>query len=125
MLIWGLSDAEIREAAAEAGVVLWDDTYGIAVARKGKALSVRLAVDRTAPRNEEGLLPFQARSRQGRRMPYVTWEGHREFMRIVFRDHPEARIKSAVADYRGREDFWAKHPATRGLWPNSNYMGGR
>ena len=122
MKVWGLTEAELRSAVKEAGLVPWDDTYGsLGLTREGLALRVRLCVDRTQPRDEDGLLPFQARSRDGRRLPYVTWEGHREFMRIVFRDHPEARIKSAVADYKNRADFWAKHPATKDRWPNVNY----
>ena len=44
-------------------------------------------------------------------------------MRIVFRDFPEARIKSAIADYKGRDDFWVKHPETRGKWGRSPYYG--
>ena len=120
--IWGLTEGEIRAAAKEARVSLWNDWAGYGVEVRGKALTCRLCVDTTQERDENGLLPFQKVgrphpvSRRGRRLPYVTWEGHREFMRVVFRDHPEARIKSAVADYRGRDEFWAKHPSTKGQW---------
>jgi hypothetical protein len=120
--IWGVSEAAIVAAVSEAGLTVWGDWRqdgSHRLDREGRALHVRLCVDKTKPRDEAGLLPFQKRGRdfpgrRGRRTPYVTWEGHREFMRLIFRDHPEARIKSAVADYRGREEFWAKHPETRG-----------
>lgn len=137
MKVWGVTEEAIRAAVSEAGLAIWDDWQGRGVTESGNALSLRLAVDPTQPRTqdmeleeENGLLPFQKRSRgaaiwkdgsfagykPGRRNPYVTWEGHREFMRIIFRDYPEARIKSAIADYKGREDFEIKHPQTRGLW---------
>lgn len=124
MKVWGVPEEAIRAAVSEAGLTVWGDwrqdgTHRLA--KEGRAFHVRLCVDKTKERDAEGLLPFQKRGRSfsnrpGRRTPYVTWEGHREFMRIVFRDHPEARIKSAVADYHGRADFWAKHPATKGRW---------
>jgi len=115
MLIWHLSEAEIREAARLSRLAIWNDRYGWqgGIHPRGKALSVRLCVDETQPRDEERLLPFQKRSYHGRRLPYVTWEGHREFMRQAFKINPDARIKSALADYRGFADFLAKHPATR------------
>jgi hypothetical protein len=134
MKVWGVPEEAIRAAVSEAGLTVWGDWRqdgSHRLDKEGNALHVRLCVDKTQPRtqdmeleSENGLLPFQKRGRSfggklGRRTPYVTWEGHREFMRIVFRDYPEARIKSAIADYRGREDFDVKHPQTRGLW-NSN-----
>jgi len=125
MKVWGVSEADIRAAVSEARLAVWDDYQGRGIVPEGRGLLVRLVVDPTQPRDEEGLLPFQKRGQpyrgyQGRRTPYVTWEGHREFMRILFRDHPEAKLKSALATYNGRKDFWAKHPATRGGWPSVN-----
>jgi len=136
MMVWGVTEDDIRAAVSEARLTVWnewttsDGRLINGIGQKGKALTVRLGVDRLQPRDEVGLLPYQKRGRgqlrwidgrlveigHGRRLPYVTWEGHREFMRILFRDHPEARIKTAIADYRGRKDFWAKHPETRGAF---------
>lgn len=125
MKIWGVTEAELRSAVKEAGLVVFNDRDNLVIngvtyspiTKDGRALRIRLSVDATKPRDAEGLLPFQRRGQGGRRLPSVSWEGHREFMRIVFRDHPEARIKSAVADYKGRADFWQKHPSTKGGWP--------
>jgi hypothetical protein len=125
--VWGVREAEIRAAASEAGLAIyneWGNRSGIT--KDGNALRFRLKVDPTKPRDENGMLPFQARGRswgdrRGRRLPSVTWEGHREFMRILFRDHPDARLKSAIADYKGRADFWAKHPETKGKWSGPGY----
>lgn len=122
MKVWGVSEADIRAAVKEADLTVWNDYVSAGgvhvrgIVPKGRALLVRLAVDPTKPRDQTGLLPWQKRGYGGRRLPYVTWEGHREFMRILFRDHPEARILSAIADYKGRADFWAKHPSTKDAW---------
>lgn len=51
-------------------------------------------------------------SHSGRHTPCASWEAHRDFMRVLFDLNPEGRIKTAMADYRGREDFEAKYRAT-------------
>lgn len=50
----------------------------------------------------------------GRRVSAVCWHGHRDVMMRLFDRHPEARLKTALADYRGREDFLAKYRDTFG-----------
>lgn len=133
MRIHGVSEADIRKAVAEARLSVWGDypqnrdwqdrslPWSGGIYAVGTGLRVRLGVDRTQPRDENGLLPFQKLGYRGRRLPYVTWEGHREFMRVIFRDHPEARIKTALADYHGRAEFWAKHPETRTAWAEGQH----
>jgi hypothetical protein len=131
MKVWGVSEADIRAAVSEASLAVWNDYQSAGglhingIRKDGRGLLVRLAVDPLQPRNEAGELPWQKRGHNGRRLPYVTWEGHREFMRILFRDHPEAKVKSAIATYDGRKEFWRKHPATKGDWPASPYYGVR
>jgi len=130
MRIHGVSEADIRKAIAESKLSVWGDypqagdrslPWSGGVYKVGTGLRVRLAVDRTQPRDENGLLPWQKVGYRNRRLPYVTWEGHREFMRLIFRDFPEARIKTALADYRGRDDFWTKHPETRTAWAEGQH----
>jgi len=119
--IWGLTEGEIKECVKLAGLTVWGDWTGEGeLAREGRALHVRLCVDKNGPRTN-GLLPFQKLGYRGRKTPYVTWEGHREFMLVVFERFPDARIKSAIADYKGRDDFFVKHPHTRGMWSSPTY----
>ena len=123
MKVWGLTEGEIRECVKLSGLSIWGDGYRPSPLRKeGKALHVRLCVDRSAERTND-LLPFQRRGFRGRRLPYVTWEGHREFMLCVFERFPEARIKSAVADYKGRSEFFRLHPETRGKFGERSFPG--
>lgn len=48
----------------------------------------------------------------GRHMRKASWEAHRDVMRALFDVDVNAVIKTAIATYRGRADFEAKHPET-------------
>lgn len=114
MEAWGFNIADVQRAASELGLSVTgqDRTPG----RGGvERCSFVLKLD-TASRREDGTLPFQRVSMigNGRRIAAVCWHGHRDLMRLLFERHPGARLKSALADYRGREDFEAKYLGTRG-----------
>lgn len=52
------------------------------------------------------------RSASGRRTVSACWHAHRYFMGRLFVLCPNARLTTALADYRGKDDFFASHPAT-------------
>lgn len=52
------------------------------------------------------------RSSSGRRLVAACWHAHRDVMVSVFDQFPEARLTSALADYRGQEHFLATFEAT-------------
>jgi hypothetical protein len=71
----------------------------------------RLIPDRTKPK---GSRPYQRVSAdiafsEGRKVFAVCWHGHRDFMAKVFARYPDARIQTAIADYRGIADFDGKY----------------
>jgi hypothetical protein len=115
--VWNASEQDIRAAAAEVGVALHSDWRGNGITPDGRALRFRLNVD-TDSRREDGTLPYQriSQSTYGptRRVAAVCWHGHRDFMRALFASCPDARLKTALADYRGAEDFEAKYLDTFG-----------
>ncbi len=49
--------------------------------------------------------PGGRRSHSGRKVAAACWHVHRDFMRHLYRLAPEAVIQSALATYRGAEDF--------------------
>ncbi|AXK35781.1 hypothetical protein DVA86_27270 [Streptomyces armeniacus] len=49
----------------------------------------------------------------GRRGPYACWHAHRDVLAGLFVAHPDARIRTALAVYRGRDGFERDYPATR------------
>lgn len=118
MEAWGFNIADVQRAANELGLSVTgqDRTPG----RGGvERCSFVLKLD-TGSRREDGSLPFQRVSMVGnhlgnhRRIAAVCWHGHRDLMRLLFERHPDARLKSALADYRGAEDFDRKYLGTRG-----------
>jgi hypothetical protein len=73
--------------------------------RRGNALSFRLGV--RSSRGRGGKV-----GRNGRHIAAACWHAHRDFMLALFDLAPEARLKTAVADYRGKAGFAAKFEAT-------------
>jgi len=94
MHVWGVSDADLSRIANEVGVEM-----------RGTAKAFRIL---PIPGGR-----YQRLSHDGtRRVHAVCWHGHRDFMVRLFDEYPEARLKSAMADYRGRDDFIETHEAT-------------
>lgn len=52
------------------------------------------------------------RAASGRRTASACWHVHRDFMVALFDLAPNTRLKTALADYRGRDDFNAKFEGT-------------
>lgn len=73
--------------------------------KDGRAVSFTLTVDRS-----DG--PGARRSATGRRMSVACWHAHRDVLRAIFGVCPEARVKSAKADYRGVKDYENKFDST-------------
>lgn len=66
--------------------------------KDGRAIAFTLTVRKSAG-------PAGRRSNEGRKIATCCWHGHRDVMIAIFRDYPDARLKTAVADYRGEKDF--------------------
>lgn len=116
MKVWTrLSESDLRECAAEIGVKIHSDWAGTGIVKDGRAWKFRLALNSDVTKLASGY-KYQRTSasmfNEGRRVAAVCWHGHRDFMRAVFARDPDARIKSAIADYRGSEAFERDFPAT-------------
>lgn len=48
----------------------------------------------------------------GRHMRKASWEAHRDVMRALFRLDPDAVIRTALATYRGADDFERQYERT-------------
>ena len=117
MKVWDATEKDIRAAAKTAKVALHGDWSGYAVTPDGRALRFRLKVNEHE-RRKDGTLPYQrvSQSTYGtpRRLSALCWHGHRDFMRALFARCPDARLKTALADYRGAEDFEKTYRSTYG-----------
>lgn len=115
MKVWTTLDpSEIRECADEIGVQIHSDWAGNGIMRDGRAWNFRLALRSGVKRGRNHKYQRMSAGYNAgeRRVAAVCWHGHRDFMRAIYRRDPDARIKSAFADYRGSEEFEQKFPTT-------------
>lgn len=55
---------------------------------------------------------WRRKGNAGQRVGGVCWHGHRAFMEELFKRSPNTVLKSHMATYRGRIEFYAEHDAT-------------
>lgn len=102
----GFTLADINAAAEQAATIYPDaGLYFKFTSQRGRTISGVLRVSNSRAYGAR-------RSASGRRMCAASWEAHRDFMRALFLVNPAGRITSALADYRGAEDFERKFTAT-------------
>lgn len=51
-------------------------------------------------------------SATGRHGPYACWHAYRDVFAAIFAEYPDARVRTGMARYDGREGFEANYPAT-------------
>jgi len=56
--------------------------------------------------------PGARRSWSGGRIPSACWHAYRDVLAALFDQRPAARVRTALAVYRGREGFERDYPAT-------------
>ena len=117
MKVWTtLSPEQIREVAQSVGVKIHSDWAGSGIKRVGRAWNFRLALNSDVPKRGNAGYKYQRLSASGwsgtRKVAAVCWHGHRDFMRAVFALDKDARFKTAIADWKGSEDFEARFAET-------------
>ena len=73
--------------------------------RVGRAVSFTLTVAKSTDKGGR-------RSNTGRRIAAACWHAHRDVMSAIFAIFPDARLKTAKADYRDKDDFEVKFEST-------------
>jgi len=94
--------------------------------RDGRANRFTLRTVGARPRYRR--LSQSIRNKDGKRRTVpgaVCWHGHRDFFMAVFADDPGARIQTAMADYKGIQEFYAAYPETAGRGGGTSYYGVR
>lgn len=114
MKVWTtLTPEQIRQVAQSVGVRIHGDHYGSGgISKDGRAWNFRLALDSSVPKRGNAGYKYQrissssrAWTGKDRKVAAVCWHGHRDFMRAVFALDPNARFKTAIADWKGSADF--------------------
>lgn len=106
MLLYNCPVSTIDNALAVANKK-YDGNLKIRIAgQRGRATSFRLVV------NSSHAPGAKVSAMTGRHIAAACWHAHRDFMVALFNLAPDARLKTAVAYYKGRDDFAAKFEAT-------------
>src|SRR3954462_706672 len=108
MRITGVSLAEferITERVSDAEYCGNVRVHPDARAVSGKSCQGRLYVA-----NSRG--PGARTSSSGRHGPYACWHAYRDVLQALFDAYPDARVRTGLANYIGRDGFESEYPAT-------------
>lgn len=105
MIVWGLSEHEIHEAAERSEV----EIRNLRKDGRGYRFTLRLTPSKRWQKLSNN--PWSAKT-PWRKTAAVCWHGHFRFMRECFVFNESARIKTGWADYRGLDSFLSIAPTT-------------
>jgi hypothetical protein len=122
MIITGITVEDFRQAVAKAGIA-YDDNLAALIGREYSAtrFAGRVVLKNTGyqlyGRKDTSLLaPGQRRSASyfsgQRRINAVCWHGYRDALIEVFNINPDAKVRTAMAKYLGRDSFYEEFPST-------------
>ena len=106
MLVWGLPKEAIVSAVQDVSLLYNGNVmFKRQPETKGRAVRFTLTVKNSRD--------IGARvSHTGRRVCAACWHVHRDILDNLFGYCPTCRVKTAIADYRGVDDFLLSFPAT-------------
>ncbi len=108
MQLWGVSEQELTEIVNEVSATNY---RGNLIFNNGpervNGRSIRFTL-----RVSDSKQPGAHQSFTGRRTVSACWHATRDVLSAIFYLNLDARAKSAMADYRGQEDFVNKFPDT-------------
>lgn len=99
MLAYGVTEEEIRDTVRLVSSTLYGGNVTVDIrGMRGRAVRFGLRVKDSRGNGAH-------RSAFGRRTRSACWHAHADFFRSLFYLAPDARIKTAMADYRGADGF--------------------
>jgi hypothetical protein len=119
MIVWGVSPEEVTKIIRHISASDYDGnliadgtpTHTGTTERSGVHFKLRVS-DSAGPGAKITVDRFGTSKKGYRRTVSACWHAHRDVMLMLFDWYPEARLKSAVADYRGAESFLKQFPGT-------------
>lgn len=106
MEITGITADQFRTAVR----VVSEQYGGNLVIADEKPTSSRSCRGRVAVANSRG--PGARCSWTGRRGPWACWHAYRDVLAELFETNPNARVRTSLAVYKGRDGFNSSYPAT-------------
>jgi len=108
MKVWGITYEDAERIVDHVSIDHYGGNVRIDQLREeGKRVRTVSFVLRTNDTRGKG-----SRRTRLRRTTSGCWHAHRDVMAAIFAQNPDARIKTMLADYRGKADFEAKFPET-------------
>lgn len=106
MKVWGVSVERVTKAV-EFASAKYDGNiiFKASPIKDGRAIRFTLTVKDVRKKGAR-------RSANGRRVNAACWHCHRDVILAIFTRDNGARVKTAIADYKGFEDFCYKYPDT-------------
>lgn len=107
MKVWGITEQEIKDTVDTISEGFFDGNVEIkdGIKQDGRALRFTLKCP-----NSRGAGAKESDS--GRRTTAASWHVHKEVMVGLFSRNKDARIQTALADYKGFLDFAKRHEQT-------------
>lgn len=105
MKLWNVSLEQLQEALNQANRDYAGNLTFKSIFPNGKHINFTLTVHSSRS-------PGARRGFRGQRIAAACWHAHRDVMHEIFDGVPDARLKSGMIDYRGRDDFESNHHGT-------------
>ena len=112
MFVWGVTPTQLAKIVRTVSAKLYK---GNIIFKSGPEMvnTKKMTFALTVKRSDQ---PGGRRSPSGRKVAAACWHAHRDIMQELFNQFPEARLKSMMADYRGKDEFEDNFPET--AWVN-------
>lgn len=118
MIVTGITTEQFNEIVAKLNATTYGGNLNTEIGRiysptrfAGR-VTVRESGARLFPKDKSRTAPGARRSWSGRRIAAACWHAYRDVLAGVFEVNPDARVRTAMAKYIGREGFLANYPET-------------
>lgn len=108
MQVTGLSLEDFERIVKEISAVCYDGN--VIVEQEAHAQSPRRFTARLRTKSSRG--SGARMSWSGRHIPAACWHAYRDVLEALFEEYPQARVRTAMAVYKGKEGFRANYPYT-------------
>ena len=107
MKVKGITEYDLRAIVHTVSCEMYEENliFKREPERRGNFLFFTLTVRKSADAGGR-------RSHTGRRIAAACWHAHRDVMKEIFANNPDALLVTALARYEGRDDFNDKFEAT-------------
>lgn len=119
MIITGITPQQFKDVVEKVSSIVYQDnlTTEIGTIYSSTRFTGRVVAKRSgAGTHGDDCAPGARRSWSGRRGPWACWHAYRDVLEQLFWEYPDAKVRTSMAKYIGREGFKDNYPQT--AWQN-------